>query len=439
MPRYRIVTRLVLATVALTVLVFPAFAQDRLLIRPVPSPGAPPVPAQEFGAIARFGQPLGARPFWVSNDQLGGGRFMVHLRGNLPGIGPDAPAVVIETFTGRPVPVHGVVVAVDPIRPRVFTWIGSTLSVEDVVAGTSTALQAGIPFLEAAEARYAPNADLLFVSRASGLVALDGTSGAVRRTLPALGAVAAVPPVTYPEMGSPWLASPDGGRLFAVTADGAAVRVLDGVTGAELARSALSGGANGLLMPDWAGDRLFVVQGTLHAWLLSALNTSGLALGNAPLTGYCPPSVRTSPHTGRVYMSSFAGGGGGYYGAITHALSVFDGPSLGALGHVTVADDLDLCGGIQLVLVTPPGAPLNPTAAVAGNNVTLAWTNAGHAIDFVLDVGLAPGQTALTLPLGPTTGATVTNVPAGRYYARVRGGNAFGSSPPSTEITIVVP
>jgi hypothetical protein len=138
-------------------------------------------------------------------------------------------------------------------------------------------------------------------------------------------------------------------------------------------------------------------------------------------------------------MSSFAGGGGSYYGPITHALSVFDGPSLGALGHVTVADDLDLCGGIQLVLVTPPDAPLTPTAAVAGNNVTFAWTDAGNAIDFVLDVGLAPGQTALTLPLGPTTGATITNVPAGRYYARVRGGNAFGSSPPSTEITIVVP
>lgn len=439
MPRYHLVTRLVVATLALTTAAVPAFAQDRLLLRPVPSPGAPPTPAQEFGAIARFGQPLGARPFWVSNDQVGGGRFMVHLRGNLPGLGPDVPAVVVETFSGRQVPVHGVVVAVDPIRPRVFTWSSDTLSVEDLLAGTSTPLQTAIPFPEASESRYAQNVDLLFVARASALVALDGTSGAVRRTLPALGGVASVPPLTYPDMGSPWLTSPDGARLFAVTADGAAVRVLDGTTGTELVRRALAGGTNGVLMPDWAGDRLFVVQGTLHAWLLTALTTSGQPLGNAPLTGYCPPTVRTSPHTRRVYLSSFAGGGGSYYGAITHALSVFDGPSLGALAHVTVADNLDLCGGIQLVLVTPPGAPTNPTATVAGRDVTFAWTNAGNAIDFVLDVGLVPGQTALTLPLGATTGATIANVPAGRYYARVRGGNAFGSSPPSSEITIVVP
>ena len=430
-----------LALVALTLQLVgaPVSAQDRLFVRGLPDPSQPPSPAQEFGAIARLGQPLGARPFWVSSDVVGGGRFMVHFRGNVPGLGFDAPAVVVETLTGRQVAVSGVVVAADPIRPRVYTWLADTLSVADLDHGTASAVLAGVPLAEATQVQYAPNADVLFVSRASALVALDGSSGAVRRTLPALGAVAGVPTLAYPDLGAGWLATPDASRVFALAADGSAVRVIDGTTGAEVARSPLGGGANGVLMPDWAGERIFAVQGTLHAWLLSAITTSGQALGNAPLSGRCPPAVRSSPHTGRVYLSSFGGGGGSYYGPITQALSAFDGATLGALGHTTIADNLDQCGGIQFVLVSPPGPPRDVSASTSGHDVTLRWTNRGYATDFVLDVGYAPGQTALTLPLGATTSQTIPNAPSGRYYARIRGGNLFGSSPASSEITIVVP
>lgn len=144
--------------------------------------------------MARFGQPLGPRPAWVSNDQLGGGRFILESGGHLAAFGLSAePASVIETLTGRQVTVSGLVVRVDPIRPRVFTWNNDVLSVADVTRDTTTALVSGVTYSEAAVAQYASSADLLFLARTTELVAIDGTSGAVRRALPSLGPLPATP------------------------------------------------------------------------------------------------------------------------------------------------------------------------------------------------------------------------------------------------------
>ncbi len=236
---------------------------------------------------------------------------------------------------------------------------------------------------------------------------------------------------------SDWLASPAGDRLLVVSEDGATLRVVNGQTGDILASAPLMPGGGGALMPDPLGGRVFVVQGWYGRWSLTAVSTTGVPLGSAPISGYCPPVVRASPHTGRVYLMSYAGGAGKYYGPIIQNLSVFDGATLQRLGEVTIDDTLDLCSG-SFQLITPPGAPGDPTVLVAAHDVTLSWTNDGTATDFVLDAGTAPGQTALTLPLGAGTSTTLTGVPSGRYHARVRGGNLFGSSPPSRELTIVV-
>lgn len=181
------------------------------------------------------------------------------------------------------------------------------------------------------------------------------------------------------------------------------------------------------------------MQGAASTWTIAAVAGEGTLIGATPQSGYCPPTIHSSPYTGRVYVLSYGGGAGKYYGPITQQLSVFDGVTLQALGAVTTDDRLDLCGGRQLVLATPPGAPRQAAASVVGHDVTLVWTNVGSASDFVLDVGLVSGETAISLPLRPGTGATLSAVPSGRYFARVRGVNAFGSSPPSREVTIVVP
>jgi hypothetical protein len=78
-------------------------------------------------------------------------------------------------------------------------------------------------------------------------------------------------------------------------------------------------------------------------------------------------------------------------------------------------------------------------AAVQGRDVTVRWTNVGAASAFLLDVGLAPGQTVVTVPVTALTRAAFAAVPAGTYYVRIRGTNAFGTSRPSPDIRIVVP
>jgi hypothetical protein len=89
----------------------------------------------------------------------------------------------------------------------------------------------------------------------------------------------------------------------------------------------------------------------------------------------------------------------------------------------------------------PPGAPSGLTAQVSGNTVTLNWTaSILGPTTYIVEAGSAPGLANLaTMQTGSiATSLTVTSVPGGVYYIRVRAANAAGASPPSNEITIVV-
>lgn len=88
----------------------------------------------------------------------------------------------------------------------------------------------------------------------------------------------------------------------------------------------------------------------------------------------------------------------------------------------------------------PPGPPTGFAAAVNGANVLLTWNpSSGSPTAYVLDVGSSPGITDL---LSFNTGNAATSLPAvappGRYFARLRGANACGTSAPSNEIFVVV-
>ncbi len=94
------------------------------------------------------------------------------------------------------------------------------------------------------------------------------------------------------------------------------------------------------------------------------------------------------------------------------------------------------------VRVAPPAAPVNAMGSVgAGNSVHLSWTAApsgGTPSRYRVLVGYAPGQTVYQFPVTqPALGAA--RVPAATYYVRIVAENGAGVSPPSTELTIVVP
>jgi glucose/arabinose dehydrogenase/PKD repeat protein len=93
-------------------------------------------------------------------------------------------------------------------------------------------------------------------------------------------------------------------------------------------------------------------------------------------------------------------------------------------------------------LVASPSAgnrPRDLTATVARNNVALTWAPpafpAQPVTGYVLEAGLSPGATQVTLPLGNVLGfATVAA--SGRYYVRVKAVSGATLSPASEEIVV---
>jgi hypothetical protein len=93
----------------------------------------------------------------------------------------------------------------------------------------------------------------------------------------------------------------------------------------------------------------------------------------------------------------------------------------------------------------PPAPPVGLTAQVSGSTVTLNWglgsqPNAGPATHFILEAGYSQSSMNIGAMDGGTgTSVAVTNVPPGRYFARIRAANGTGLSAPSNTIQIVVP
>ncbi len=128
----------------------------------------------------------------------------------------------------------------------------------------------------------------------------------------------------------------------------------------------------------------------------------------------------------------------------THAIVASDQPP--SVQFLDVANDvierqvalpvLNLCAAF------PPLAPAGLTAAVASRDVRLDWglpPPSPAATGYLLEVGLASGQTWVTIPVGPAAALTVTNAPPGRYFLRLRAINYSGLSAPSVELEVHVP
>lgn len=384
---------------------------------------ATPAHAQEaivangrYVSASRFGDDLGPAPVDGLGQPLGGERYAL------------VGARIVDRRTGRSValPPFVQVLATDPVRPRLFVrYPGSSFSAISVVdaAGTSTpfTLVGASQAPTSAHVSYAASANRLFVDTSDTLFArpvdvmthvvtvFDGATGQV---VPGGFSFQALPNPL-------WMVTPDGRTAFVV--EPAGLSVIDVATGA---RRVVAQPVTSLTWDDLNERAIVGIGGSL-----GVVTRDGVLLGTAGM-GTCY-SVAASPHTGRLYVRRELQS---TYGSI-HDLRVFDSRTYALLGQVFFPFEVDCA----LTVVAAPGPPRDVQAIVANGVVTLSWTNVGAASHFVLDVGLAPGRTDLSVYLGPDSHTSFAGVPSGRYYLRLRGGNELGGGRPSPEVTLVVP
>jgi hypothetical protein len=86
---------------------------------------------------------------------------------------------------------------------------------------------------------------------------------------------------------------------------------------------------------------------------------------------------------------------------------------------------------------TPSGLTVQ---SIVGNQVTLRWAPPTSAVPtgYVMQGGIAPGQTLASLPTGSTATTFTFNAPTGIFYLRMLAQTASGTSAPTNEVTAYV-
>ena len=114
--------------------------------------------------------------------------------------------------------------------------------------------------------------------------------------------------------------------------------------------------------------------------------------------------------------------------------------TLATLGSIEIPLDGALLG---IALGPRPPRVSELTILVNDRLATLTWatdTSRSIATSQVVEVGFAPGETALRLGVAAgATSLTVPGVPPGRYYVRIRSVNGTGVGGPSNEVLVDVP
>lgn len=421
-------------TCALLLGVSPAGAQDRLVVH-----------AHEVGAIGRLGQRLGPAP------EIGiaaGGR--VGLRCHAPEYFFFChTAVDLRTAATRLLPPNAIVLATDPVRPRLFLELAIDVVTRRYAVATFDLVTGAIAVLVQAPsggpgfvARYAVDADELFVASARTDFP-PGPPTPIVAVNPATGAVVHGP---FNVDGRPLDVTPDGTRLFVDPDVGMELVAYDTRSGQAVARglrpTSLVFGeqrATGIRSAHWepAIDALVIVTRDVFVFDRNVRQLAALEVSDGGYDTNCAPRVRISAHTARAYVLS--GGPNSFYN-LEKRLRVIDLSGLRLVGDVDETTTLGLgweCGPFGLLTV--PGPPRHLVGSMVGRDVSLRWENIGAASQFVLDVGFAPGRTDAQIYLGPDSHVSFANVSSGIYYLRLRGGNEFGGGRASNEIQLVVP
>jgi acyl-coenzyme A thioesterase PaaI-like protein len=109
-------------------------------------------------------------------------------------------------------------------------------------------------------------------------------------------------------------------------------------------------------------------------------------------------------------------------------------------GGVDSAPSNEVAFTVGASCASAPGAPGALSSTVDGTSVQLSWGPASGVSTYVLEVGSTMGASNLaTFDLGTTnTSYRAAGVASGTYFLRVRGRNACGLGPPSTDTVVVV-
>jgi hypothetical protein len=89
-----------------------------------------------------------------------------------------------------------------------------------------------------------------------------------------------------------------------------------------------------------------------------------------------------------------------------------------------------------------PAPPINLTAEVIGNTVTLTWqapTTGAAPLGYIVEAALFPGGPAIGVFAVAETAMIATSVPNGVFYVRVRSVDAEGVGAASNEAVVAVP
>jgi hypothetical protein len=100
---------------------------------------------------------------------------------------------------------------------------------------------------------------------------------------------------------------------------------------------------------------------------------------------------------------------------------------------------LTLAVGNLSLRAAPPTAPSNLTATVNGLSVTLSWTASANSPTFyMLQAGLAPGQTFVQAQVDGSTTSITASAGPGTYFVRAIAVNSEGGSPSSNEVSFTL-
>ena len=155
-------------------------------------------------------------------------------------------------------------------------------------------------------------------------------------------------------------------------------------------------------------------------YAIIARNSAGVLLASTPIGLASPLTVGAVPN--------------GVYVLTLQASNAAGAGPESAARTITVPDGTTPVPGA-------PGQPTSVTATVSGGTVTLSWsapTTGGPVESYVLRTALTPGGPPAATGAVTGTSTSVTGVANGTYYVTVTAVNAFGNSPPSSEVTITV-
>jgi hypothetical protein len=202
------------------------------------------------------------------------------------------------------------------------------------------------------------------------------------------------------------------------------------------------------ITPDLCNDMHDCSIGTGDAWLNAVVPQIQSAPGFANSVlfilwdegtttiggGGLVPMLVVSPLAKAGYKSTVAAN---HYSLLR---TIQDAWGLAPLGQTSAAKAMT--DFFQVSSVTAPGPPSGLVGTATGSSIKLSWTpptTGGAPTSYLLQAGLAPGQTAGSAATGSTaTTVSLTGVGAGTYYIRVAAQNAAGVSAPSNEIVLPV-